>query len=86
MSDTNPDKKSYWLDNSKNVTKVFWGVVAVCVLLFAADAFYHKHVELEAESYFGFYSLYGFVACVALVLSAKVIRKILMRDENYYDR
>ena len=86
MSDTNPEKKSYWLDNSKNVTKVFWGVVAVCVLLFAADAFYHKHVELEAESVFGFYGIYGFVACVALVLAAKGLRKILMRNEDYYDR
>ena len=86
MTDSSPDKKTYWLDSSKNVAKVFWGVVAVCVLLFAADAFYHKHVELEAESVFGFYGIYGFVACVALVLAAKELRKILMRDEDYYDR
>ena len=86
MTDSSPDKKTYWLDSSKNVAKVFWGVVAVCVLLFAADAFYHKHVELEAESVFGFYGIYGFVACVALVLAAKGLRKLLMRNEDYYDR
>ena len=86
MSDSSLDEKIYWLDRPKNVAKVFWGVVSVCVLLFAADAFYHKHVELEAESVFGFYGIYGFVACVALVLAAKQLRKILMRGEDYYDR
>ena len=58
MSEPSPDEKTYWLDNPKNVTKVFWAVVAVCGILFVADAFYHKHVELEAESYFGFYGIY----------------------------
>ena len=86
MSEIKPDEKTYWLDNPKNVTKVFWGVVTVCALLFAADAFYHKHVELEAESVFGFYGIYGFVGSVGLVLVAKQLRKILMRDEDYYDR
>ena len=86
MSEPSPDEKAYWLDNPKNVAKVFWSVVGTCVILFVADAFYHKHVELEAESWFGFYGIYGFVACVALVLAAKELRKILMRGEDYYDR
>jgi len=34
----------------------------------------------------GFYSLYGFVACVILVLLAKEMRKLVMRDEDYYER
>jgi len=33
----------------------------------------------------GFYALFGFVACVVLVLIAKEMRKVLMRDEDYYD-
>ena len=86
MSEPSPDEKTYWLDSPKNVAKVFWAVVVVCAILFVADAFYHKHTELEAESYFGFYGIYGFVACVALVLAAKGLRRILMRGEDYYDR
>jgi len=38
------------------------------------------------EALWGFYAIYGFVACVVLVLLAKEMRKILMRDEDYYDR
>ena len=31
------------------------------------------------------YAIYGFVACVVLVVLAKIMRKGLMRDEHYYD-
>ena len=35
----------------------------------------------------GFYAVFGFVACVALVLAAKhVLRPIIMRGEDYYDQ
>lgn len=86
MSDRPPDEKRYWLDDRRNVDKVFWGLVAICAGLFVADAFYHKHVELSAEGIFGFYGIFGFIACVGLVLAAKEMRKIVKRDEDYYDR
>ncbi len=37
-------------------------------------------------TFFGFTCLFGFVACVILVLIASWMRKPLMRDEQYYDR
>ena len=40
----------------------------------------------EGESWFGFYSVYGLVSCVVLVLLATELRKVLMREENYYDK
>lgn len=86
MADLPKDEKTYWLDSSRNVDKIIWLVVVICALLFVADAFYHKHTELAAESIFGFYGIFGFVACVALVLAAKEMRKLLKRDEDYYDR
>ena len=57
----------------------------VCLLLLLADFFYHKHVHFDFENWFGFFALYGFFMCVALVLAAKVMRIILMRREEYYD-
>jgi hypothetical protein len=80
------DPKPYWLDNPKNVDKVYWSVIVSCAALFLLDAFYEKHPEFEMEKIFGFYGLYGFVACVGLVIAAKELRKLLMRDEDYYDR
>lgn len=78
--------KRFWLDDMRNVYKVFWALVVVCGALFLADAVYEKHVSLSFESWFGFYGLFGFLVSFALVLIARELRKILMRDEDYYDR
>lgn len=80
------DKKTYWLDESRNVTKIFRALVVVCTLLAAADFFYHKHTVFDFEAVPAFFGIFGFVVCVALVLAAKELRRILMRDEDYYDR
>jgi hypothetical protein len=89
MTDQSTDKLEnggkYWLDNPKNVDKIYWSVIVVSVLLFLCDALYHKHPEFGIEKVFGFYGIYGFVACVGLVLAAKGLRAWLMRDESYYD-
>lgn len=81
-----PDSKKYWLDSAANVTKLYKGLWIVCVLLISIDLFLHRHEDFEFATLFGFHGLYGFLACVALVLAAKQLRRLLMRDENYYDR
>jgi len=80
------EEKHYWLDKSANVTKLFRGLWAVGIGLVAIDLFLHKHEEFDIAAWFGFYAAYGFFACVALVLIAKQLRRVLMRSENYYDR
>lgn len=85
MTKPSNDGKSYWLDDMRNVRKIVWVLLTVCSGLFMADAFYLKHPYFSAESWFGFYPLYGFLMCVGLVLAAKVMRSLLMRDENFYD-
>ena len=75
-----------WLDDDRNVKKIVWALVAVCAGLAAADLFYVKHAHFSWEMWFGFYGFYGFVCCVLLVLSAKQMRRVLKRDEEYYDR
>jgi hypothetical protein len=77
--------RRYWLDDPRNVTRLCWLLALVCAALFFADAFYDKHPHFEAESWFGFYGIFGFVACVGLVLAAKWLRRILKRGEDYYD-
>lgn len=83
----NPEKeeKAHMFDNPKNVKRAIYGLYAICALSFIAEFFIHRHVDHPWEALFNFYSLYGFVACVALVLIAKEMRKFLMRGEDYYD-
>ncbi len=74
-----------WLDRAENVRKVYYGVWVICALLLVIELFIDKHGETDAEHWFGFHGFYGFVACVALVLAAKLLRRVLMRKEDYYD-
>jgi uncharacterized membrane protein YhaH (DUF805 family) len=83
MSD-NPEKKHIF-DDPKNVTRLLTGFYVVCALLVVADFIVHRHISLDWEKIPAFYAIYGFVACVVLVILAKVMRKGLMRGETYYD-
>ena len=81
-----PDERRYWLDNPRNVDKLVYGLYGVCALLILIDLLVPKHGPFPIEHYFGFYGIFGFVACVGLVLAAKAMRTILIRPEDYYDR
>jgi Na+-translocating ferredoxin:NAD+ oxidoreductase RnfE subunit len=87
MNDGDPVNKDeeYWLDRPRNVYIIIFLLIASCIILFFADAFYHKHPHFEIENLFGFFGIYGFFVCVALVIIAKSLRTILMRPEDYYD-
>lgn len=76
----------YWLDSRKNVTLLYRIVWCVGVLLLLADLWVHRHEEFGFAQLFGFHGFYGFVACVALVLVARGLRRLVMRPEDYYDR
>ncbi len=90
------DGKQYLFDKPENVRTLLRWFFSACVLLVGIDVvdfvlrLLHvaqmRHVEVPAEALPGFYPLYGFIGSVFLVLSAKELRKLLMRDEDYYDR
>jgi len=87
MAVTEPSKeKRYWLDDKKNVNKVWYSLIIICAISVICDFFYHKHVEFAVEDIIpGMYGWYGFLGCVFLVLAAKGLRKLLMRSETYYE-
>jgi hypothetical protein len=78
------DKPGIW-DKRRNVWRLLAVFFVCCAALLLADLVVHRHLEHAMESLFGFYAVYGFVACVILVLAAKQLRKMVMRDEDHYD-
>lgn len=80
-----PDGKQHMFDNPKNVKRVIHILYALCFISVIAEFFVHRHIDHPWEALFGFYALYGCIACVVLVLVATELRKLIMRDENYYD-
>lgn len=83
MSDK--DQKSYLFDKPENVKRLLNGFYAICILLVIADFIIYRHTTMEWENIPAFYAIYGFVACVLLVVVAKKMRTIVMRKEDYYD-
>jgi len=79
------DNKQYIFDNPKNVKLLIRALYACCFVLFAADLVVHRHIYHPWEEFIGFYAFYGCLACVVLVLLAREMRKVVMRDEDYYD-
>nr|VFJ44750.1 MAG: hypothetical protein BECKDK2373C_GA0170839_100938 [Candidatus Kentron sp. DK]VFJ44919.1 MAG: hypothetical protein BECKDK2373B_GA0170837_100848 [Candidatus Kentron sp. DK] len=79
-------EKSHFFDKPANVNRVLYVFFAICIGLLGIEFFFHRHVVHAWENLWGFYAIYGFVACVALVLIATQLRKILMRDEDYYEK
>lgn len=85
-SDDPSAEKQRWLDHPRNVDRIFYALCVACAGLMLTDVVYHKHGNFRWEGWFGFYGLYGFICCVLLVLSAKQLRRILRRGEDYYDK
>jgi len=79
------DNKKHLFDDPRNVERLLKGFYVICILLIIADFIIHRHTTMEWEKIPAFYAIYGFIACVVLVIIAKWMRKVIMRKENYYD-
>ncbi len=77
--------KRHLFDDPRNIKRAIYALYGVCAVALLGDFFVLRHVDHPWEALFGFYPLYGFGACVLLVLIAKQMRKVLMRKDDYYD-
>ena len=84
-----PDERQHVWDNPRNVKLLFNVFYALCVILVVLGLTPRQEVPSHEghplEGFFAFYPLYGFVGIVLLVLIAKLMRRVLMRPEDYYD-
>ena len=64
--------------------------IVALILSFVADLLLkggHGHGEFPWSHILGFFALFGFVGCVALIVISKLIGHYwLQRKEDYYDR
>ncbi len=81
-----PSEPITWLDKPGNVKKLLWVLYALCALILALDFVYEKHPYFEVENIPNFWGFWGFLCFVFIVFVGKGLRKLVMRDEDYYDR
>ena len=79
-------EKMHFFDKPKNIQLILRVFYALCAALVVADFIIHRHEMHPWDHLPTFYPLFGFVACVLLVLVAVQMRKVLMRDEDYYEK
>ena len=80
-----PEQKPHLFDKPRNVSLLIRSLYAICILLFILDFILQRHINHSWENLPGFYAIFGFVAYVTIVLTAKQLQKILKRKEDYYD-
>ena len=70
---------------TKTVKKFAYGIL---VLLVAADFIIQRHeIHFFGDKIPGFWSLYGFISCVLIIVVSKWLgHHWLVRDEDYYDK
>jgi len=82
MQNQHDSKKKSDADKLRIILKWFY---ATCIIVVLLDFVIHRHIYHPWESMALFYCVFGFAACVVLVLVSKWMRKPLMRSEDYYD-
>ena len=72
-------------DNPKNVRRLYWAFFVALALVLVAESFVDMHGEFYVAHFYGFYAVFGFISYTMLIFVARILRKILMRKEEYYD-
>ncbi|MFQ5773517.1 MAG: hypothetical protein ACE5GS_03270 [Kiloniellaceae bacterium] len=76
----------HWLYRPRTLSRLFRGLVLVCAALGLADLVYARHGVFSFEELPAGYGVYGFVCFVGIIFAGRGLRKLIMRDEDYYDR
>ena len=69
---------------SKAAKRIAYGALVILIIV---DFFIPRHeIHFFGDKIPGFWSLFGFIACVLIIMVSKWIGHLgLMQDENYYD-
>jgi hypothetical protein len=70
---------------TKTVKRIAYGVLALLIIV---DFIIPRHeIHFFGDKIFGFWSFFGFIACVLIIVVSKLLGHYgLMKDEDYYDK
>lgn len=85
MSDKQQDDPG-WFDRPENVSKVWYALLLVCGALTISEFLYEHHPHFEIEKIPEFFEIFGFLAFMFIVFCGRLLRSLIMRDEDYYER
>ena len=80
-----PQQDDHWLVRPATVRKLWIGFGVVLALTVVAQFFIKIKGYFGIDGWFGFGAVYGLLACVLMVVVAKVLGVFLKRRDDYYD-
>jgi drug/metabolite transporter (DMT)-like permease len=76
----------YFRDRLKTVIRLCYAVLALLVIIDATPLVDKHHAHTAMEHLPGFWSVFGFVACVVIIIVSKWYGHLgIMTREDYYD-
>ena len=93
MTEPNHNEKPSWFEQPKNINRMIFGLVAACALLLLIELVFghyfhdeHHHATFEIEGIFGYQAWIGFISFIVVVALGSLLRLVIRRPEDYYDR
>lgn len=76
----------HWIARPEAIRRLWiaFGLILAATVL--AELATHRHAAIGIDAVFGFHAWFGFGACVALVLLARLLGFALKRRDDFYER
>lgn len=85
LLDVNGDPQ-HWLVKPGTIKLLWLAGIALLAYVTWLGTTVHPHATFGIEASLGFYSWYGFITCVAMVVFAKLLGLVLSKKDTYYDQ
>jgi hypothetical protein len=76
---------SHWLTRTRTIRRLWVGFVIALAFTVLGEYLVDRHPHFTLDRLPGFNAIYGFLACAALILFAKLIGLPLKRADTYYE-
>ena len=80
-----PDRDDAWLARPSTIRLLWWVFAAVLALSVLAQGVFKVKGYFGIDGWFGFGAVFGFLACLAMVVFAKLLGYVLKRPVDYYE-
>lgn len=77
-------EQKHWLVRPENIRKLWILFIVILAVVALLDFVIHPHAEFGIDGTPFFYSWYGLVTCVGMVVFAKLLSIFLKREDTYY--
>lgn len=81
----NQKDTEHWLIRASTIRKLWIGGCVVLGLTVVAQVLIPIKGYFGVDDWFGFGAVYGFIACLLMVVFAKLLGFVLKRSEDFYD-